>query len=50
MKEFRDSFVRNREEGSTADYRSFTLPIWCYRGNIANPMWEDVDTGESSFV
>jgi hypothetical protein len=47
MKEFRKSYTQYRD--STADFRSVTISIWCYRGNIATPRWKDVDTGESSY-
>jgi len=41
MKEFRQSY---HHDSSSADFRDFSIPIWCYRGNVATPKWRDVDT------
>ena len=32
-----------------ADFRTVSLSVWCYRGDVATPKWYDVDTGESSY-
>ena len=46
MKEFRKSYIWETDsKHSIADFRS---TIWCYRGHVVNPKWEDVDTSESS--
>ena len=33
-----------------AHFRALNFCVWCYRGNIATPMWKDVDTSESSHI
>ena len=45
-KEFRRSYFR--ESSFTADFKSGSFSVWCYRGNDANPKWKDVDTSEDS--
>ena len=33
--------------GSATRFRSLNISVWCYRGNVATPMWKDVDRSES---
>jgi len=40
-KEFRRSYYSAAE--SAAGLRTVSFPVWCYRGNVAVPRWEDVD-------
>ncbi|CAA7263110.1 unnamed protein product [Cyclocybe aegerita] len=40
-KEFRDSFSMTGFDPS--HFQSVTNEVWCYRGNLANPKWKDLD-------
>jgi hypothetical protein len=44
-KEFRESYYKY--SNAAANFRSVNFSIWCYRGNIVTPKWEDIDTSES---
>ena len=47
-KEFRGSC--HSETDSAAGLRVPIVSVWCYRGNVVNPMWADVDTNESPLL
>ena len=43
-KEFKRPYTLDRE---TLDgFKSISISVWCYRGNVVNPKWKDVDTGK----
>ena len=45
MKEFRRSSQSATD--SAAGLQVLIVSVWWYRGNVVNPMWSDVDTGET---
>ena len=43
-KEFKRTYFRETE--NLNDFKSILFSVWCYRGNVAKPMWKDIDTGK----
>jgi len=41
MKEFKESYYTSSD--TAADFQAVAFSVWCYRGNVVTPMWEDVD-------
>ena len=46
--EFRRSYYSATD--SAAGLRALIVSVLCYRGNVVNPMWADVDTSESLLI
>ena len=44
--EFRRSYYSVTD--SAAGLRALIVSVLCYRGNVKNPMWSEVDTSETS--
>jgi len=42
-KEFRKPYVRDLQK--KADLKDASFQLWCYKGNLDNPMWKDQDIG-----
>ena len=45
MKEFKESYYTSSDTAD--DFQAVAFSVWCYRGNVATPMWEDIDASES---